>query len=80
MESDWRWNVWALGWEQSGFTMAARELAEPRWVVFNGNDTDAFYYKAFENPLGSGIYVFLTTFAKPAPGARFPFGNAVSPD
>lgn len=78
--SRWRWNVYELGWQFSGFTLAARELVEPRWVVFNGNDTDLFYYKAFENPLNSGVYVFLTTFAKPTVGAHFPFGNAVEPD
>jgi len=80
VESNWRWNVWEMGWSSSPIRLLARlnvtpDIAIGKWI---GPLGPLVAYLNYVPILDEWILSAVQTL--PFPGAHFPYGYDVEPD
>lgn len=80
MESNWRFNVWNLGWSHSGIGLIARRLAGPTGGPFLSDIRFGNVALTLQAPLPGVPPGFSIFVACPDPNANFPYGFDVLAD
>lgn len=80
MESDWRFNVFLLGWTDSPWQLASRLLGFPGPVYIVKESDTQWGTWIFDPPLFGELAVRTNGPFPILAGQRFPFGFPVEPD
>lgn len=77
MESDWRFNIWAMGMCFSDWRLAARKSGAPFLVIVNEAPSNPGFYRTYNLPTPTSLPVLLGFTAIPAAHPHFPYGVLV---
>jgi len=80
VESNWRYNVWALGMQHSDWRLAARIVSPLTLYLVNPTATAPNFYRIFRIVFPGTLPAQVGTIAIPGLFPRFPYGVDVLPD
>lgn len=80
MESEWRLNVWRIGWAWEKATLAAELREFPGIYLTNDVRTTGRYRLLHLDPAGWQPWVSDGTYFIPTDHPHFPYGLDVNPD